>query len=427
MTTVAHDARGFERMYRRHVSAVYRYALAVIGNQADAEDATQQTFLSAYRAWERGERPRRAHNWLITIAHNVCRQRFRERSRRPAEVELEADAVPTSVDERLEAADLTTALGQLQFNQRAALVMRELEGRSYDEIAGTLGVSHSAVETLLFRARRALREQLEGELTCGEAERALSRRLDGELPRAEAAALRAHTRACADCATLERRMRARRAALRGLAFPLPSSLGSFGGGATTAASGGLLAKGAAVLAVGALVAGAGTHALDRRPHAHAAALPTMPATAVTTSRVAVRHAPRRETRTTAVRRLRGMTKPRPSPHAAARPQRAAPRAAGSVVHDDDGRRPHRHQLNPLSPPLPRRRCPRSRSTGTDSRCSAAVPSSRCRRSSNPARATGDRRRHRGGDPARHAARDRHGHPPAGHHRDGADPTRPLAL
>ncbi len=327
MTTVAHDARGFERMYRRHVPAVYRYALAVLGNQADAEDATQQTFLSAYRAWERGERPRRAHNWLITIAHNVCRQRFRERSRRPAEVELDLDAVPASVDERLEAADLTTALGQLQFNQRAALVMRELEGRSYDEIAGSLGVSHSAVETLLFRARRALREQLEGELTCSEAERALSRRLDGELPRAEAAALRAHTRACADCATLERRMRARRAALRGLAFPLPSSLGSFGGGATTAASGGLLAKGAAILAVGALAAGAGTQALDRaRPHEHAAALPTMPA-ALTTSRVSVRHAAARRTTTTAVaRRVQRAPKPKPSPRAAARRRPAVPRA-----------------------------------------------------------------------------------------------------
>src|SRR5690348_2647892 len=163
-------------MYRRHVPAVYRYALAVLGNQADAEDATQQTFLSAYRAWEQGERPRRAHNWLITIAHNVCRERFRERSRRPAEVELEPEAVAASADERVETADLMAALGQLQFNQRAALVMRELEGRSYDEIASTLDVSHSAVETLLFRARRALREQLEGELTCSEAEHALSRR-----------------------------------------------------------------------------------------------------------------------------------------------------------------------------------------------------------------------------------------------------------
>ena len=371
MTTVAHDARGFERMYRRHVPAVYRYALAVLGNQADAEDATQQAFLSAYRAWESGERPHRAHNWLITITHNVCRQRFRERSRRPAEVELDADAVPASVDERLEAADLMTALGQLQFNQRAAIVMRELEGRSYEEIAATLGVSHSAVETLLFRARRALREQLEGDLTCSEAEHALSRRLDGELPRAEAAALRAHTRACADCATLERRMRARRAALRGLAFPLPSSLGSFGGGATTAASGGLLAKGAAVLAVGALVVGAGTHALDRaRPHEHAAALPTMPA-AVRSPRVTVRaqggaprddgrrrarsargrsQSPRRSPPPPASRRCRACTAPRPRPRP--RPRR-------------------RQRLNPSSPPLPRRRCPRSRSTGTGSRCSAA--------------------------------------------------------
>jgi RNA polymerase sigma-70 factor, ECF subfamily len=279
VTTLAHDTRGFERMYRRHVPAVYRYVLAVLGNQADAEDATQQTFLSAYRAWERGERPRRAHNWLITIAHNVCRQRFRERSRRPAEVELDADAAPAAVDDRLEAADLMTALEQLAFNQRAALVMRELEGRSYDEIASVLDVSRSAVETLLFRARRALREQLEGEMACSEAERALSRRLDGELPRAEAAALRAHVRACKSCATLERRMRARRAALRGLAFPLPSSLGSAGGGATTAAAGsGVLAKGAAVLAAGALAAGVGTHAVHHpRAHERTAALPQSPA------------------------------------------------------------------------------------------------------------------------------------------------------
>jgi RNA polymerase sigma factor (sigma-70 family) len=314
VTSVAHDTRGFERMYRRHVPAVYRYVLAVLGNQADAEDATQQTFLSAYRAWEQGERPRRAHNWLITIAHNVCRQRFRERSRRPAEVELEAEAVPAAVDERLEAADLMTALGQLQFNQRTALVMRELEGRSYDEIAGTLGVSHSAVETLLFRARRSLREQLEGELTCSEAERALSRRLDGELPRAEAAALRAHVRACSDCATLERRMRARRAALRGLAFPLPSSLGSFGGGASTAATGGLLAKGAAVLAVGALAAGVATHGLDRaRPHTRTAALPAVPAAVAPATAVARPHTTERHA---AVRHARRVARPAPKKPAA---------------------------------------------------------------------------------------------------------------
>src|ERR687891_70318 len=83
--------RAFERMYRRHVGDVYRYALAVMRNQADAEDVTQTTFLNAYRAFQRGERPEKPQNWLIAIAHNVCRQRFRQSARRPAEVSLEMD------------------------------------------------------------------------------------------------------------------------------------------------------------------------------------------------------------------------------------------------------------------------------------------------------------------------------------------------
>src|SRR5207253_363656 len=78
----------------------------------------------------------------------------------------------------------------------AALVMRELEGRSYAEIADILEITPSAVETLIFRARRALREQLESSLTCGEAELAISRQLDGRLSRAEKGALRAHLREC---------------------------------------------------------------------------------------------------------------------------------------------------------------------------------------------------------------------------------------
>src|SRR3954447_3446240 len=80
--------RQFERLYRKHAAEIYRYAYAVLRNQADAEDATQTTFLNAYRALERGERPEKPRNWLIAIAHNVCRQRFRQQSRRPQEVEF---------------------------------------------------------------------------------------------------------------------------------------------------------------------------------------------------------------------------------------------------------------------------------------------------------------------------------------------------
>src|ERR671934_3124877 len=177
--------RSFERLYRRHVGDVYRYALAVLRNPSDAEDVTQTTFMNAYRAFQRGDRPEKAQNWLIAIAHNVCRQRFRQSARRPAEVAFEDDVADRLVDddETPTGEDIRRALGHLGFNQRAALVMRELEGRSYAEIAEILDLSTSAVETLIFRARRALREQLETALTCGEAELAISRQLDGRLPR----------------------------------------------------------------------------------------------------------------------------------------------------------------------------------------------------------------------------------------------------
>jgi RNA polymerase sigma factor (sigma-70 family) len=252
--------RGFERLYRRHVADVYHYALAVLRNPADAEDVTQTTFLNALRAYERGERPKAAQNWLIAIAHNVCRQRFRQSQRRPREVALDEDVADRVVDDEAPTAeDIRRALGQLAFNQRAALVMRELEGRSYADIAEILGVSSGAVETLLFRARRALREQLEGSLTCEQAELAISKQLDRRLSRGERGALRAHLRACPDCATVARRQRAQRSAFKSLAaVPLPTSLASlFGGGGGAAIGTGVAVKAAAVVATGALVGGVG--------------------------------------------------------------------------------------------------------------------------------------------------------------------------
>jgi anti-sigma factor RsiW len=134
--------------------------------------------------------------------------------------------------------------------------MRELEGRSYAEIAEILDLSTSAVETLIFRARRALREQLEGSLTCGEAEFAISRQLDGRLPRHERGQLRAHLRECAECASFARRQRAQRGALKTLALvPLPSSLGSFFGGGAAVGTG-LAVKAAAAVTAGLVIGGA---------------------------------------------------------------------------------------------------------------------------------------------------------------------------
>jgi RNA polymerase sigma factor (sigma-70 family) len=287
----ARTDRAFERMYRRHVGDVYRYALAVLRNPADAEDVAQTTFLNAYRAFAAGERPRNPQNWLITIAHNVCRQRFRHSLRRPAEVEYD-DAIGELLPEEPEgpsAQDIQRALGQLAFNQRAALVMRELEGRSYAEIAEILDTSISAVETLIFRARRALREQLEGSLTCHEAERAISRDLDGRLSRREKGALRAHLRGCEECRRFARSQRAQRRAIQSLAvIPLPSSLTSlFGGGGAAAATGGVAVKAAAFVAAGTVATGVGYEGAKRldlvapREAAPAQTVPAQPAVAGT--------------------------------------------------------------------------------------------------------------------------------------------------
>jgi RNA polymerase sigma factor (sigma-70 family) len=151
--------QAFENLYRRYVKDVYHYALALLRNPADAEDVTQTTFMNAYRAYKRGEQPIKPQNWLIKIAHNVARTRYARASRRVKEVPLEDHVEQLAVpeDEKPDVHAVLEALGRLPLNQRAALVMRELEGRTYAEIADTLGVSVAAVETLIFRGRRSLR------------------------------------------------------------------------------------------------------------------------------------------------------------------------------------------------------------------------------------------------------------------------------
>jgi RNA polymerase sigma factor (sigma-70 family) len=280
--------RNFERLYRRHAGDVYRYALAVLRNPADAEDVTQTTFLNAYRAFAHGDRPQTPKNWLIAIAHNVCRQRFRQAARRPNEVELNEDIAEALVSENpVGAEDIQRALAHLAFNQRAALVMRELEGRSYAEIAEILDVSVAAVETLIFRARRAVREQLEGTLTCSQAELAISKQTDGELSRAEKGQLRAHLRECKSCSTLARRLRAQRSAWKALgAIPLPGSLtGLFAGSGTSAAGLGMAGGGAVALKAASVVAAVavaggtayqGEKLISDKQSAHAAAAAVSP-------------------------------------------------------------------------------------------------------------------------------------------------------
>ncbi|HUQ23388.1 MAG TPA: sigma-70 family RNA polymerase sigma factor [Gaiellaceae bacterium] len=246
--TGADAARELDELYREHSAEVYRYAYAVLGDSADAEDITQTTFVNALRALERGEHPRKPTNWLITIAHNLMRQRFRQQATRPREVELDRDLPATEAgDEGPAIEDLVRALQRIPPPQREALVLREMEGRSYKEISDILGVSQAALEARIFRARRSLAEELENLDTCDRAELALSRRADGRLSRKDRKRLVAHLESCPSCARVVVLGMRRRRAFKVLALvPLPLSLTLFKGApSASAAATGAAATGAA--------------------------------------------------------------------------------------------------------------------------------------------------------------------------------------
>ena len=254
--TETRSARALDDLYRKHVGEVYRYAYAVLGNHADAEDVTQTAFVNAFRALERGERPRKPGNWLLAIAHNVIRQRWRQERARPLETELVDVAGPQPDEDSPALADVVRALQRIPHSQREAIVMRELEGRSYREIAEILGLSTSALETLLFRARRSLAEELEQLVTCDSAELAVSRQLDGKLSRKERRRLDAHLSECQACARFSAGQQRHRKAIRGLAvLPLPVSLAFWKGAPAAMAAASLPSIG---LATGATSAGLAT-------------------------------------------------------------------------------------------------------------------------------------------------------------------------
>jgi RNA polymerase sigma factor (sigma-70 family) len=267
VTETGHLAsREIDDLYRAHVGEVYRYAYAVLGNHADAEDVTQTTFLNAYRALEQGVKPRKPTNWLLTIASNAIKQRFRQEQSRPRYVELDeriAHAGAADDEEGPSVGELLTALSKIPPQQRQAIVLREFEGRSYSEIAEILGVTTSALETLLFRARRSLAEELEHQLTCTEAQLAISRSVDDRLGRKERRRLRDHVAECPDCARFARLQQRHRSALRGLALvPIPVSLTLFKGlegtaSAATPSLAGVAGAGAASAAAVSAGVGAG--------------------------------------------------------------------------------------------------------------------------------------------------------------------------
>jgi RNA polymerase sigma-70 factor (ECF subfamily) len=163
------DAR-FSDLYRAHLRDVYSYAYYRIGNHHDAEDLTEQTFLQAYRHFERAlaeSEGRPLRPWLIRIVHNLAANYFRDRSRRP-QTALD-DAAPVSephntdelVEGREELREVLAGVAGLPEDRRSALIMRFALDMNNGEIARALGRSEGATKVLIHRAIRQLEEDLD--------------------------------------------------------------------------------------------------------------------------------------------------------------------------------------------------------------------------------------------------------------------------
>ena len=160
------DAR-FSELYRTHLRDVYSYSYYRVGNHHDAEDLTEQTFLQAYRHFERALREsngRPLRPWLIRIAHNLAANFYRDRSRKPesaiedAGIIASAHTTESLVEGREELKAILAGVQQLPDDRREALIMRFALGMDNREIARALGRTDGATKVLLHRAIR----QLEG-------------------------------------------------------------------------------------------------------------------------------------------------------------------------------------------------------------------------------------------------------------------------
>lgn len=277
---VAHGSEpAFAAIYERHHQALYRYCRSILGDSHDAGDALQSTMLNAFRALNASEKDVALRPWLFRIAHNESISLARRRRPAAALEEAEELAGPSLegavfANERLR--QLFSDLGEITERQRGALVMRELSGLEYVDIAQALSISPAAAKQTVFEAHSALHELAEGRaLDCDGVRESLSA---GDRRLLRGRKLRAHLRHCDGCRSFQDGVTARRADLAALAPALPGGLAAalvqslFGGGggpdggggsgllasaggATAAAGGGSMATGGMTAATGGASAG----------------------------------------------------------------------------------------------------------------------------------------------------------------------------
>lgn len=172
----AGDQSAYAQLVEEHAGKVYRLALRLMGNEADAEDVLQETFLSAFKSIDRFEARSSLSTWLYRIASNAALMRLRRKE--PEQVSVDepverddGELIPRQLFDfcclpeedllREEArAEMQKAVDELPPSLRSVFILRDIEGLSTEETAEALDLSISAVKSRLMRARLKLRERL---------------------------------------------------------------------------------------------------------------------------------------------------------------------------------------------------------------------------------------------------------------------------
>jgi RNA polymerase sigma factor (sigma-70 family) len=273
LVTLVREGRtgAFEAVYDRHHRGILSFCRHMLGDQHEAEDALQHTFMAAYSSLLSSRQPIQLRPWLFAIARNRCYSVLRSQRERPT-AELDepvTDGLAAEVQRRQDLRDLVSDLNRLPDEQRAAIVLAELESLSHAEIADALGVPRDKVKALVFQARESLlASRTARDTSCHEIREELAIGRGAALRRGN---LRRHLRDCEGCRAYRAQVQHQRRQF-GLLLPIgPTILAKEGllaaavgaGGAAAVGGSGLIASSALKTGVlkgiaAAVIAGVGT-------------------------------------------------------------------------------------------------------------------------------------------------------------------------
>ncbi len=256
------ESERLEAAFRELRPVLVRYAEGMVGSRPDAEEAVQEAFLAAAGSGPILElRP-----WLFRVTRNAVINLLRRRRANVSLDDTTQDAVePVTPQRALETAEdlrlLRVCVDRLPEPKRSALMLRELGGLAYRDIAEVIDTSEANVKVLIFRARQSLHELTDAaSMACCDARTSLSARADGETARAESARAALHAAHCRDCRGFAGAVRRQRVGFGLLVPPVPLLHGIALPGAAAAGAGGAAAGGGgfvgAKLAVAAATAAA---------------------------------------------------------------------------------------------------------------------------------------------------------------------------